>query len=725
MRVAGWLRRKLAACPFACPAIAVAATIVGLDQDCWFWGLLVFLAFGLSFFSRPNVWLITAVLALLAGSLHEYRVSNENAVASLNGDWWEGEMLVASESASGRVQLEFTQGEHSGQKVQAWLGRAEYQLELGDVVHVQGRMIAPRKRINPDVFPEEEWLSRKGIRSVFVVRKLESLDYKNEGRLLQSAALCVKNWIAGRLDLGADVDSQTAAIVKAMVLGERPRDSQDIITNFRNSGTIHVFAVSGLHVMMVGSIVAVLLRMLGCPRWLWIPLVVASLFFYALVTGMRPPAMRAAMMGTVLLSAWLVSRKIVLANSVALCGSIALLWDGHLLFLPGFQLSFAVLIAIAMVSGIVARGFSWISYVDPFLPRSLYSKRIELSLWFRRKVEGATVVGSCAWCGSAPLTWWHFGLLTPMSVLVSLPMVLLLYVVLICSAGSLVVGSIWKPLGVAMSDGGRFFAGKSLSLASLGAKSHHTDAKWAEGERVVIYALREGESAVYLGLGGGVMLDVGSAGSFKTQVLPSLLKKGAPVDSLILSHSDVQHCGGVDELVSKFSLKQVILPIGLSGKNQQWAGANVTIAETSQELELSDTARLEVIYAAETKRGRADDRCSVFRLHWRGKKVLFVNDAGFQFEQWVTTNQVDVSADLLVFGKHSQDHSGSVDFVRKVSPAVIVAPRNAVQSSQFEADIVAEGIKLMVLEETGAIELEIHQNELELQGFVSGSERIR
>lgn len=715
MKALGWLRRKLGASPIVCPALAVVLAVAEADQHRWYWvaGLLIVLL--LALFSRPKVWLLTVVLAGIGGGLHAERLARQRAVADVCGDWWAGPLRVVGEQKVGRVELEFQEGEHQGQRVQAWLGRAEYGLQAGDLVQAEGRMIAPRTRLNPDVFPEKEWLQRKGIQAVLVVRTLEVSGPQSATFSINRLAETVRNWMKSRLVLGGDPADLSTAVVNAMVLGERPADGKELIEDFRKSGTIHVFAVSGLHVMMVGSIVAVFLRLSGCPRGLWIPVVIGSLFFYALVTGMRPPALRAALMGAVLLSAWLVRRRIVLLNSVAISAVVVLIWDGHLLFQAGFQLSFAVLVAIALLGGFISKRLSWVSYMDPFLPRSLYSKKAEASLWMRRKVEGATVVGSCAWCGSSPLTWWHFGLLTPLSILISLPMVLILYAVLMCSAVSLLVGMLWQPLGEVANNGARMLAGKAQGLAASGAGYHYAETEWSTGERVVVYAMPEGESAVYVGLAGGLMLDAGSERGFRREVLPSLVRKGARVDSLIISHTDVQHSGGVAELASHFQLKQVVLPEGMRAE----AGRHLSVT-TGATFPLGDSAWLEVVYA-DAEQGRADDRCAVLRLHWRDQKILFVNDAGYSFEQWVARNRVDVRADVLVIGKHASDYSGGLDFMRAVSPSVLVAPRVAVKSERWLAALAEQQVALMVLEETGAVEMRLSEGSgaLQLSGFVA------
>ena len=682
MKSPRWLENQLARCPLAAPAIAVIAGVSYADQPSWWSALLFLAAVSLGSLSRRGVWVLCVILGCAAGLHHSAQLNKQHALAKEYGSWWSGDVWLTSEVKYGKsVALSIAEPRV---KLQVWLPDRDNDYEIGQRLRLSGRLIEPAVPLNPQVFDKRQWLHRNGVAAVLVTREYEVLDEISPRFTLRRLAHSVRQWLSQRLTVGLAADGDEAKIIRAMTLGMRPNKSAELLEDFRHSGAIHVFAVSGLHVMMIGSMVAVLLKIVGCGRRVWVPSVIAVMFFYALVTGMRPPAMRAAVMGAVLLSAWLVQRRIVLANSVAAGAILALLWDGHMLFQPGFQLSFGVLVAIALLGGVVMRCFHWISYVDPFLPRSLYSRWQEWNLRLRRKIQGALVVASCAWCGSSPLTWMHFRLLAPISIFVSLPLVLLLYLILIGSGASLVLGTIWLPLGVGVNqwNGNLAHSSKSIVRHAAAIPGGHLLARpWEKGERVVIYALPDGEAAVYLGLGGGVMLDVGSGRSFSRDILPSLSKNGARVDSLILSHADSQHCGGVEQFLQLTQLKQCVIPersaMSRTFKSAveflERAAVEVHEIQTGARLPLADESYLEVVYAANHSAGLADDRCLVFRLHWRGSRILFIADAGYKFEQWVLENNADVAADVLVLGKHERDEQVGHDFLQLVGAKWVVS----------------------------------------------------
>ena len=114
-------------------------------------------------------------------------------------------------------------------------------------------------------------------------------------------------------------------VIRAVVIGEQPPDADDLVAAFRNSGTLHAFSVSGLHVAMVGSIGWLLLRDSpecrgGGRCWCLLPLI----FGYSWLTGNSPPAVRSAWMAAVFLGAFVFRRRPDLLNAL---GAVLLVGD--------------------------------------------------------------------------------------------------------------------------------------------------------------------------------------------------------------------------------------------------------------------------------------------------------------------------------------------------------------------------------------------------------------
>jgi len=130
-------------------------------------------------------------------------------------------------------------------------------------------------------------------------------------------------WLAAIRFWGADrlrrsVRPDVAELAVALVLGEtRGVDRSDWLL-FQRTGVIHVLAISGQHLVMVAWALYLLGRMVGFRTRQMVLAVAVLVFLYALVTGGRPPALRAAVTILAMAAAWLSHRPASMLNCLAL-----------------------------------------------------------------------------------------------------------------------------------------------------------------------------------------------------------------------------------------------------------------------------------------------------------------------------------------------------------------------------------------------------------------------
>jgi competence protein ComEC len=157
---------------------------------------------------------------------------------------------------------------------------------------------------------------------------------------------------------------------------------------------------------------------------------------YVLVTGAGPSIVRAGVAGVLVAAGWLSSRAVSRWHLLACGAALVLGLDPLELFDPGFQLSFAAVVAIFVVA-----------------PRlhGLLGKAAAVSV-------ACTVV-------TAPIVWWHFGRVSPLAVpanLLALPAVAPILWLALTAA---VVGSVWQPLATPLLGLADVLAGYVLAVA--------------------------------------------------------------------------------------------------------------------------------------------------------------------------------------------------------------------------------------------------------------------
>src|SRR5437763_6446265 len=254
-----------------------------------------------------------------------------------------------------------------------WQVRWKGAPEFGDEVKIFGiaePMAPPR---NPGEFDMRAYLARHDVRRMLFARYPEdvTLIRRGGGNPVLRAAQASRTWMQNALCRGLDDSPEIKSFISGIVLGIRHETPEEIEESFQQTGTIHLFAVAGLHVGIVAALLWVLAAIARLSRKRAAAFIIPSLFFYAAVTGLHIPALRAAVMASLLVGSYFFERRVFLPNSLAAAAFFILCWNTNELFSTGFQLSFAVVGAIVLFADPFFRHFQRTAAPGPFLRQSL------------------------------------------------------------------------------------------------------------------------------------------------------------------------------------------------------------------------------------------------------------------------------------------------------------------------------------------------------------------
>jgi competence protein ComEC len=145
-----------------------------------------------------------------------------------------------------------------------------------------------------------------------------------------------------------------SALMEALIIGSREDVPESLSEGFARTGSLHILALSGLHVTVLYGIVA---GMLGFLRWRAVRIVVASavLLGYQVLAGFMPSLMRATVMILIGSAGLLLDRDREPLNLLALSGIVLVLLDPFQAQTLSFQLSFLALAGILALGPIVQR----------------------------------------------------------------------------------------------------------------------------------------------------------------------------------------------------------------------------------------------------------------------------------------------------------------------------------------------------------------------------------
>src|SRR6266436_1891080 len=313
-----------------------------------------------------------------------------------------------------------------------WQVRWKGTPEFGDELKLFGTaepIAAPR---NPGEFDMRAYLARHDVRRTLFVRYPEDgmLIRHGGGNPILRAAQKSRSWMQNGLCRGLENSPQVQTFLSGIVLGLRQQAPEDIEEPFQQTGTLHLFAVAGLHIGIVATLLWMLATLARLSRKTAAAIIIPLLFFYAAVTGLHVSSLRAATMASILIGGLFFERKVFLANSLAAAAFFILYWNTNELFSTGFQLSFAVVGAIVLFSDPFFSVFQRTAAPDPFLPQSLVRGPRR---WMHSSYEwlcGGASVSLAAWIGSLPFILWYFHLVTPISLLANLVVVPIAFFVL-------------------------------------------------------------------------------------------------------------------------------------------------------------------------------------------------------------------------------------------------------------------------------------------------------
>lgn len=233
------------------------------------------------------------------------------------------------------------------------------QLACGDVLDMPLRLRVPDTYRDPGAWSHAAELLSEGIGAQASVKaaKVQVVGWVGGGwkcRLYAAQA-----WAAGRLNtfVGsganrslprvAQLDAQDAAMLNAMLFGDRGELTQTLRTVFERTGTFHLFVVSGLHIALLAGAVFWLLRKMRAPEGVAVASTIVLATGYALLTGFGVPVQRALCMTAVyLLARWLARQRNAM-NALGTAALAVLVLDPRALFEANFQMTFLVIFAIA------------------------------------------------------------------------------------------------------------------------------------------------------------------------------------------------------------------------------------------------------------------------------------------------------------------------------------------------------------------------------------------
>jgi competence protein ComEC len=301
-------------------------------------------------------------------------------------------------------------------------------IRAGDRVRVWAVLRRVRGPMNPG---EPNWRNRlRGDRQLCVLRVPHSECVVR----IQPAGWRPATWLGhlrGHCDriLARHLAPERYRLAAAILLGTRGSLTRRQSDVFVRSGTVHLLAISGLHVGIVAGGLLVVARGQLVPRRLALAGVIVLVTTYAALTQGRAPVVRATILVHVLCLGWWTRRRTSAVNSLGAAALVVLARNPNHLFQTGAQLSFLAVATLAALSP----HLSLAAPIDP-LQRLVWRTRPgwwRCMRWMGRWLGQMAAASFVVWIATVPLVQHEFHLVSPIAVLLNvflwIPVALVLF----------------------------------------------------------------------------------------------------------------------------------------------------------------------------------------------------------------------------------------------------------------------------------------------------------
>lgn len=233
-------------------------------------------------------------------------------------------------------------------KVNIIVPSAEPEILVADRISFKGQLVQYEDETDlPDEIDRKTYYSRKGIFRTGVVVSDSIVKIIPDENIVN--VIRRQRYVVRDLLMSCTLSDDSKNFLSTCLLGEAD-SMDDRRDSYSSSGLAHILALSGLHVAVIMGMLSFVFLPFRLTRFrnVYMLLIIAMLWLFAILTGLSASVVRAVIMATVLAFGVLLQRRISPVNSLALAAFLILIFSPQQLFSAGFQLSFASVAGILM-----------------------------------------------------------------------------------------------------------------------------------------------------------------------------------------------------------------------------------------------------------------------------------------------------------------------------------------------------------------------------------------
>lgn len=606
-------------------------------------------------------------------------------------------------------------------------------LKIGSIIKVEGKLDYPKKNTNFNLFNYKNYLLSEKIYFVLTANKITYI--KDTDNIFFKAKNLLINYIN---------NFKTKDYLYTFILGNTSLLEQDTKESFQNNGISHLFAVSGMHITLISTLLMYLLKKITKNHDISYIITIFILLFYTFITNFSSSILRAFLLFLLIYINKKFKFNLKNIEIIMLILLILLMYNPFYIYSIGFKFTFIISIILILFSkkinnfknyfskllmtslisffvslpivinnffeinlispllnlifvpfiSIIIFPFSLISLIFPFLDNIFYIivKFMEnISIYINNTLSINIIIGK-----------------------MNLIMIVIYYLLtLICLNKVLVKKYIYvlPIITLILIYSNINYFNKNLIVTMLDV---------SQGDSLMI-AFPNNKSNILIDTGGIVNFTKTNYEISTSTIIPYLKSIGIKkINYLVLTHGDFDHMGEAINFVNNFKVDKVILNCGSYNDLEKdlikvLDKKKIEYYSCIKELNIDNNK----LYFLNTKEyDNENDNSNVIYTELYGYKFMFMGDAGVGKEKDILNKYNLSNIDVLKVGHHGSKTSSSKSFINETNPKysiISVGKNNRYGHPNKEVLNNLENSKIYRTDQVGSIMFKIKNNKLKIE----------
>ncbi len=550
-----------------------------------------------------------------------------------------------------------------------------YNLKLNDYIKIYGIFNKPKNSTTKNTFDYKKNLENNNIYYIVQINKIKILKQNN------NLFYHIKQFIINRLN--------NNKYLYCFILGNKDLISQDMKKIYQNIGISHLFAISGMHISLLSSLIQKLLKKLKIEenKRYFITIIILSL--YGLITGFSASVLRGILFYIVFSINRIFYFYIKNYNLFIIVLCISILYNPKFLLMISFYYSFIISISLIIMSEYLSKG----NYIIKLLKTSFISFIISLpiSIYNFYQINILSILFNLICVPIVSIIIFPLSLIcTIFSFLIPLYNILTNLLELIATLFnklSIFTFIIYKPnifiiiiyyiliiilfIGINRKQNKLYIPIIILIIINILYKNNNS--------YIEVLDVGQGDSILLHSNSCNILIDTGGKKNYnKTNnynitnniTIPYLKSQGInKINYLLLSHGDYDHLGEAINLINNFKIKKIYINMGNINYLEKKIIKNHNNVKTFKQNDQIICDNFTIVQINK-EFNEENDSSSIYYIQFNKIKMLFMGDASIKSEEYIIKKYNLPKIDILKVGHHGSDTSTSISLIKTIKPKI-------------------------------------------------------